>query len=204
MEILASESCGSSDGVGASDESGSDGLYGWKRVSFAADCLGGDDEDLGDECSICGLTYAEDCECPGPTHDGYEYAERDGVLYARRMGDTGSAGPQGHARDVSDRSEPGRVDQESTGSTGSAGGSGIELLPCRDGKTRRTESGIFPLVAGIPRGVVPSGDPSDPSYANATAEARAVRLKGYGNAIQIDTAVLFIQTAFEAIHNPTP
>jgi hypothetical protein len=52
--------------------------------------------------------------------------------------------------------------------------------------------------------VVPSGDPSDPSYANATAEARAVRLKGYGNAIQIDTAVLFIQTAFEAIHSPTP
>jgi DNA (cytosine-5)-methyltransferase 1 len=204
MEILASGSCGSSDGVGASDESGSDGLYGGKRVSFAADCLGGDDEEFGDECPICGLTYAEDCECPGPTHDGYEYAERDGVLYARRMGDTWSAEPQGHARDVSDRSEPGRVNQEPTGSTGSAGGSGIVLLPCRDGKTRRTESGIFPLVAGIPRGVVPSGDPSDPSYANATAEARAVRLKGYGNAIQIDTAVLFIQTAFEAIHNPTP
>jgi DNA (cytosine-5)-methyltransferase 1 len=80
----------------------------------------------------------------------------------------------------------------------------IALLPCRDGKTRRTQSGIFPLVAGIPRGVVPSGDPSDPNYANATAEARAVRLKGYGNAIQIDTAVLFIQTAFEAISNPTP
>lgn len=156
MEILASGSCGSSDGVGASDESGSDGLYGWKRVSFAADCLGYDEEtgELGDECSICGLTYAEDCECPGPTR--------------------------------------------------SAGGSGIVLLPCRDGKTRRTEFGIFPLVAGIPRGVVPSGDPSDPSYANATAEARAVRLKGYGNAIQIDTAVLFIQTAFEAIHNPAP
>lgn len=64
--------------------------------------------------------------------------------------------------------------------------------------------GIFPLVAGIPRGVVPSGDPGAPEYANATAEARAARLKGYGNAIQIDTAVLFIQTAFEALADTTP
>lgn len=72
------------------------------------------------------------------------------------------------------------------------------LLPCRDGKTRRTQSGIFPLVDGIPRGVVPSGDPSDPSYANDKAEARAMRLKGYGNALQIDTAVLFIRSYMEA------
>lgn len=78
------------------------------------------------------------------------------------------------------------------------------LLPCRDGKTRRTQFGIFPLVAGISRGVVPSGDPGAPEYANATAEARAARLKGYGNAIQIDTAVLFIQTAFEALADTTP
>lgn len=80
----------------------------------------------------------------------------------------------------------------------------FQLLPCRDGKTRRTQFGIFPLVAGIPRGVVPSGDPGAPEYANATAEARAARLKGYGNAIQIDTAVLFIQTAFEALDDTTP
>jgi hypothetical protein len=47
--------------------------------------------------------------------------------------------------------------------------------------------------------VVPSGDPSDPQYANATAEARAMRLKGYGNAIQIDTATLFIKSCMEVI-----
>lgn len=103
------------------------------------------------------------------------------------------------------------------------------LLPCRDGKTRRTQSTllwmaprlssdvvpgsdqsepekgefvlqmIHPLVQGIPRGVVPSGDPSDPSYANDTAEARAMRLKGFGNAIQIDTAKLFIKSVMEVI-----
>ena len=58
---------------------------GWRRVSFAADCNGYDEEtgELGSECSICGCDYTEDCECPGPTQDGYEYAEFDGVLYAR-------------------------------------------------------------------------------------------------------------------------
>ena len=54
-----------------------------------------------------------------------------------------------------------------------------------------------PLVDGIPRGVVPSGDPSDPSYANDTAEARAVRLKGYGNAIVPPLAAMFIKTYME-------
>lgn len=78
-------------------------------------------------------------------------------------------------------------------------GGAPQLLPCRDGKTRRTESGIFPLVDGLPRGVVPSGDPGDPSYANATPEARAVRLKGYGNAIDPVLAALLIKSYMEAI-----
>ncbi len=54
----------------------------WQPVSFAADCLGGDGFELGDECSVCGGIYTE-CPCPGPTQDGYEYAEIDGELYAR-------------------------------------------------------------------------------------------------------------------------
>jgi DNA (cytosine-5)-methyltransferase 1 len=57
----------------------------WRRVSFAADCEGYDEEsgEPGDECSICGLNYGDDCQRPGPTQDGYEYAEFDGVLYGR-------------------------------------------------------------------------------------------------------------------------
>jgi hypothetical protein len=46
----------------------------------------GYDEDtgeFGDECSICGLDYGDECDCPGPTQDGMEYAEIGGVLYAR-------------------------------------------------------------------------------------------------------------------------
>lgn len=57
---------------------------GWKKVSFAAECLGGDDDEPGDECSICGLDYSEECECPGPTQeDEYEYQEFNGTLYAK-------------------------------------------------------------------------------------------------------------------------
>jgi len=60
----------------------------WKLVSFARDCEGYDEEtgELGDACSICGLDYCEECQCPGPTQtDEYEYEERDGELYARRL-----------------------------------------------------------------------------------------------------------------------
>lgn len=49
---------------------------GWKRVSFSAEA----DED--GNCALCGEEYAE-CGCPGPTQDGYEYTEVEGVLYAR-------------------------------------------------------------------------------------------------------------------------
>jgi DNA (cytosine-5)-methyltransferase 1 len=57
----------------------------WRRVSFAADCEGYDEEtsELGNICSVCGLDYCDECQCPRPTQDGMEYAERDGILYAR-------------------------------------------------------------------------------------------------------------------------
>jgi hypothetical protein len=60
---------------------------GWKKVSFAMDCEGYDEEtgELGDICSICGLDYCEACECPGPTQDGYEYEIFDGELYAKEV-----------------------------------------------------------------------------------------------------------------------
>ena len=72
-------------------------------------------------------------------------------------------------------------------------------LQCADGKARRFEPGIFPLAHGLPRGVVPSGDPSEQSYANATGEARVMRLKGYGNAINAPLAAMFISTCMEVI-----
>lgn len=57
---------------------------GWRLVSFAGECLGGDGEELGDICSVCGLDYCDECECPGPTQeDEYTYQEFDGELYAK-------------------------------------------------------------------------------------------------------------------------
>ena len=75
-------------------------------------------------------------------------------------------------------------------------GADIEWIYCRDNKYRPVKPGIFPLVDGITRGMVHSSDPSEPINANATQEARAIRLKGYGNAIQAQTAIAFI-TAFK-------
>jgi len=85
--------------------------------------------------------------------------------------------------------------------------SDFTLIPCRDGKARRIERGSTPLVAGLPRGVVPSCDPGAPGYANETAEARVMRLKGYGNAICAPLAAMFIVEACHAIQdqfNTTP
>lgn len=55
--------------------------------------------------------------------------------------------------------------------------SGYDLLPCADGKTRRIESGTFPLAHGVP--------------------ARVVRLRGYGNAIVAPLAAQFIAAFME-------
>lgn len=62
-----------------------------------------------------------------------------------------------------------------------------------------TESGPVPLAHGLPRGVGYSGDPSSPDYLQATAEARVMRLKGYGNAIVPHLAAVFIRCFLEAI-----
>ena len=70
---------------------------------------------------------------------------------------------------------------------------GIEWIYCRDNKYRPIKPGIQPLVDGVTGGMVYSSDPSEPINANETQEARAMRLKGYGNAIQAQTAIAFIR-----------
>lgn len=75
-----------------------------------------------------------------------------------------------------------------------------DWLYCRDNKYRPIKSGIKPLVNGIARGMVHSGDPSEQINANETQEARVMRLKGYGNAIQAQTAMAFI-SAYMSILN---
>ena len=71
-------------------------------------------------------------------------------------------------------------------SGGMDGGSGnnfwssFDIIPCRDGKARRIESGTFPLAHGVP--------------------GRVGLLRGYGNAIVPQVAAEFIQASLEALN----
>ena len=75
----------------------------------------------------------------------------------------------------------------------------VEWLTCSDGKSRPTQPGIFPLVDGLPQGLVRGGDRSMAPDANQSAEARTMRLKGYGNAIVPQVAAIFITAAMQSI-----
>lgn len=169
------------------------------------------------------------CHLDNPERPGLEGLDRNGLdgsqsgrNDADEAGSTAEAGGlgrgMGHAeRDAAERdaAEPWRpANQSGEGNAAEGAGphaqlgrhgllgsswSGFELVPCRDGKFRRVESGTFPLVASLPRGVVPSGDPCAPGYANETSEARRLRLAGYGDAICVETAELFIRSFMEVI-----
>lgn len=94
-------------------------------------------------------------------------------------------------------------------STVAASGDDIEWIYCKDGKYRPIKPGIFPLADGSTRTMVYRSHtiPSiaelvenfeDVTDGNNTQEARAMRLQGYGNAIQAQTAEAFIR-AFMSI-----
>ena len=72
-----------------------------------------------------------------------------------------------------------------------------DWLCCRDGKWRPVEPGTFPLAHGLPARVVPSSRIGMEIDANKTAEARVMRLRGYGNAIVPQVAAAFISASTE-------
>jgi DNA (cytosine-5)-methyltransferase 1 len=75
-----------------------------------------------------------------------------------------------------------------------------DWLYCRDEKYRPIKSSIEPLANGLPRGMVYSGNPSEPIDADNTQEARVMRLKGYGNAIVPQVAASFIKAFITTTH----
>jgi DNA (cytosine-5)-methyltransferase 1 len=111
-----------------------------------------------------------------------------------------------------DKANEGGDIPQSSGSPSTVGDDATWLL-CRDGKLRATGAGINPLV-GAARTTKPSaGQVADGTTAGMghrsnqritdvaevqnTQEARMMRLKGYGNAIDVRVAIEFITTFME-------
>ena len=115
-------------------------------------------------------------------------------------GQDGARGADGGLADTKPKQhpngQPGLGDSRPSPTNGHWGAA--DGLLCRDGKWRAVESGTFPLVDGLPRGVGYSGDPRAPGYAEKTTEARVMRLKGYGNAIVPQQAAEFLTAYIEA------
>jgi DNA (cytosine-5)-methyltransferase 1 len=89
--------------------------------------------------------------------------------------------------------------------------SGILYVPCADGKCRplpgATEPGAEPLVDGLSPLVVRGcgeGVPLDEVDPDLTTEARAMRLRGYGNAIVPELAAVFLRSLRDALEPPGP
>jgi DNA (cytosine-5)-methyltransferase 1 len=100
------------------------------------------------------------------------------------LADASDQGLEGHGRPVEVAIQEGREGKEGHGSTGGGNDGSLagptngfwrdaDWLGCRDGKWRPVEPGTFPLVDG--------------------AAAKMVRLRAYGNAINAEAAVAFIE-----------
>jgi len=104
---------------------------------------------------------------------------------------------EGHRRNENhiDKQRRQHTEQDRSIAEASIRNEDIEWLYCRDKKYRPIKSSIKPVVDGIPRGMVYSGDRIyDP---NNTGINRKTRIKGYGNAIQVDVAKEFIKAYLE-------
>lgn len=103
-----------------------------------------------------------------------EYAEQSGL--------------EGHSGDERDGNEPGRLRADAARPTSKASLTNgfwrdAIWLPCRDGKARPTQPGLFPLAHGSP--------------------ARVGRLRGYGNAIVAPQAEAFVRAYMQRLRGTT-
>ncbi len=106
---------------------------------------------------------------PATERDGY----RDTTVTASRPCGLGNAASSGLPGD----------DGRACESSPSNPWANYDIIPCADGKSRRIESGTFPLAHGVP--------------------GRVGLLRGYGNAIVPQVAQIFIAAAREVIYDRT-
>ncbi|MCL2103547.1 MAG: DNA cytosine methyltransferase [Kiritimatiellaeota bacterium] len=134
---------------------------------------------------------------------GHDPGHQPPLPPARHGGDVGLVIPDGIGRRGRDQGPEGREHLRAAPEGRLPAGGDVNAWRnvvgayCLDHKVRPFEPGILPLVARLPRGMGHGGDPRSPQYANNTAEAFAMRLKGYGNAINIGTATLYIRALIE-------
>ena len=116
--------------------------------------------------------------------------ENEQLAYAENVGKSGKQ----YFREIqTDEQRRNSIEGHEFGRSDSDGfWSDADWIPCRDGKHRAIKPGTLPLVNGPAAGVGRSGDTSLPDSEN-TAEARVMRLKGYGNAIVAPQATEFIK-----------
>ena len=134
--------------------------------------------------------WMADADYPGP-QGRFVLPERRTELLARPGGLDGRVADSGGDRremavqhDGGGRAPSGEREANVSGGLVTAGGPGpvngywraADWLGCQDGKWRAAEPGTFPLATGVP--------------------ARVVRLRGYGNAINVEAAVEFIKAGW--------
>lgn len=160
-----------------------------------------------------GALRLADAHDAGPQGHGREFGEQQHPQGRQNPVRYGS--PLGGADGLADSSDDGRGEGRErvtqTGNDGPVGNGGLaagrsstcapesvwrdpDWLFCRDGKWRPVEPGTQPLVDGLPRGMGRGGDDGGPFH---PAEARVMRLRGYGNAIVPQVAAQFIRTFCE-------
>lgn len=116
--------------------------------------------------------------------------ETAGGCGARGLGDADLARPQGRGDGPG---ESGSANQRLAGPASELGfWSDYDVLPCTDGKARRTQSGLQPLAYGSTFRLG-SGSPLE-------GKSRVAMLRGYGNAIVAPLAATFITEASEAMN----
>lgn len=117
-----------------------------------------------------------------------------------RLGDAGDARPQGLSGHVNHGNQPGREREKSprpTPATGPTNGawSDVIWLPCRDGKSRPTQPGLFPLAYGTSGRmvVVRSREPSGAEIQKERWYSRIGALKAFGNGLVAPQAAEFLR-----------
>jgi DNA (cytosine-5)-methyltransferase 1 len=139
-----------------------------------------------DSCAVGGMAYDEREGRRLEPQRKQEEHERPHAGCCSMLGGVGDVLGEGPQRqrwngDRSDqpRRQPSQAHRPATSPSALGQWSDFDIIPCRDDKARRVESGTFPLAHGVP--------------------ARVVRLRGYGNAIVPPLAVEFIKASLEAL-----